>query len=325
MRQHGLQTPNERMVRAPTKACHVRRITGRIAGRNSPACRLSRAALIAVVAVLASGCQRTTANLLDPLHRSIARQQVKRAQHSLDKGDHDGAAKALQSATAHDPQNAAAHAELGHFYAEAGKLEEAIHHYRSAVKAAPDKLDHVLDLARTLQRQAATSMDRPEILDAALRAYRHARWLDPDNLDAAVGLGSCYVQLGMFDLALAQLQDAKTIDPTAAVVNTELATLHTERAAAYFAEADYASALAEYRRALDFAPDNCTAHNGCGKVNLQISRQGGPKQLLARERALAHLRKSLQVNPDQPRIEAVIDNARPAQRRFAEVVDHEGD
>ena len=262
------------------------------------------AVLIAAMIGLSTGCQRQAARIFEPLHRSIAERSVKRGDAMLVKADEPHAVSAFENALAHDPNNVVAHARLGRIHTEAGDYNRAAEHWRAALKLAPENRDYAIALAGSLDHQAATSIDRPQILRAAIRAYRHALWLDPDHLYAAMGLGRCLRQLGEFELAVNAFRDAERIDPSASVV-------HTELAATYADQRRYEQALAEYRLALKLDPDNLAAHNAAGEINMKLSRQPDTKQPLAKERALAHFRRSLQINPDQPRIHAMLADFQP--------------
>lgn len=293
-------------------------LTGKLRRRTASHPLLGAAVIVTTMTVFATGCQHRAKRLFEPLHHSIARRDVKRGEQMLARADEHGAVEAFESAIARDPKNVVAHAHLGHIHALAGDFSRASTHYRAAVKLAPENRDYALALADSLRHQATTSMDRLRILEAAVRAYSHARRLDPDHFDAALGLAQSYRQLGKLDLAINALRDAGRIDPTAAIVHTELASI-------YRARSMHGRALSEYRKALKLDPDNLAAHNASGELNAALSRRKETRRPLARERALAHFRKSLQLNPDQPRVRALLADLQPHTASVATLIEDQDD
>jgi tetratricopeptide (TPR) repeat protein len=230
-----------------------------------------------------------------PFNEAVARRHAQQAERLSDRGDEAGAAEAYEAALDHDPQNAVLHAEAAAVYARRGQVDFAVGHYQAAVRADSNNAEYALALAETLMRHAENSVDRRELLKAAERAYAHARWLAPERLDAALGSARCLRQLGRMTEAAQVLREAERLDPSSPAVHIELASIEEE-----MGNAD--AALGEYGQALKLDPDNVTAHNACGLLNLEMSRRMGSQRPLARERAVAHFRKSLEVDPNQPRI-----------------------
>lgn len=254
-----------------------------------------------LVACLAlSGCRHgDLAAMTRPFHQAAARHHARQADACSIRGDDAGAAMAYETALNHDPHNAAMHANAAATYARRGQLDFAVGHYQAAVRADPNSIEYALALAQTLVRHAAASVDRRERLEAGARAYRHALWLDPARLDASVGLASCYRSLGRSNEAIQTLREAATLDPSSVRVRMELASIHEELG-------DDDAALTEYAQALRLDPDNVAIHNACGSLNLALSRKSKDRRPLARERAVAHFRKSLDISPDQPSIHALL-------------------
>lgn len=212
------------------------------------------------------------------------------------RGDTAAAIESFTRAVEADPSAADAHAKLGALLEAAGRYDEAIRHHRDAVKFAPENSTYALGLARALRSSAATSMSRERDLLAAVRAYEHACWLQPDRFEAVFELGLCYRELGRYDEAIQALRSAGTLDRSSAAVRDEIAEIYAERG---LEEA----AMQEFRAALDCAPDDAIAHRGIGRIYLDRHHRGdGDALCLAR--AAAHLRKSLDLLPDQPDVHA---------------------
>ena len=301
--------------------------------------RLVLPCTLATLLVFGAGCPRATRNITQPVNESLARQDVCTGQALLARSDQEGAIAAFERAVDRDPRNAAAQAELGRLLAAKGDFEGAADHYREALKTDPMNLQYALAPADLLQRQAETSTDRQGVLQAAVRAYAHAHWVDPASVDALAGLGRCLRLLGEFEAATEALCEAIAADPKSASARIELAAIH-------YLQGDYAEALVEYDRVLEVDPENCTAHNACGVINLRLSRDqgrsgtdvagGSPASFtgpagasnlpstIARERAVAHFRKSLQIDPDQPRIRVLLEALQSSAPAAAGVADAGG-
>jgi tetratricopeptide (TPR) repeat protein len=273
--------------------------------------RVNVAALLAIVS-LAGGCQRSDGHgMMGPLHRAIARHDVARGCDRSAAGDEAAAAALLESAVAHDPHNALGQANLGRIRATAGQYEEAVRHYQAAVRNAPETSEYAFALANCLDKLAETSIDRQQMLDRAIRAYRYVLFLDPHNLEAEIRLGACCRRQGDFVEAFAALRRAETPDSPSARIHNELASTYEDLG-------DYDKALSEYAQSLQLEPDNLIAHNGCGEINLALSRRPSSQHPLARRRAIAHLRRSLEIEAGQPRVRALLAELEPSAREMAD-------
>jgi Tfp pilus assembly protein PilF len=252
---------------------------------------------IVVACVLGTcGCEKSqTPGLVTSFKHLLARDAVQRGERSLASGDEAAATAAFKKAVAYDGHDAQAQAALGRICTRAGRMESAVQHYQAAVRNAPESAEYALALAESLRRLAETSIRRPEALQAAVRAYRHVRWLDPENADAGLGLGVCYHQLGQFAEAMVVLRETESLAPSAPGVRIELGSLAEDRS-------DYDTALAEYSQALKLHPENLAAHNGAGRVSMKIARQTRSSNPLAYARAMAHFRKSLELDANQPQV-----------------------
>ncbi len=149
-----------------------------------------------------------------------------------------------------------------------------------------------MELADCLRIGAAQHADpRVQLVDA-IRAYQYAESLDRTRYEPVFGIGVSYRLLGDVDRALDHLRRAIALNPAAIAP-------HIEKAAVHLARNEFRNALAEYRHVLEVDPDNVSAHNGSGRVNAILARARGPRGALARERAVAHFRRSLELGADQ--------------------------
>jgi len=283
------------MVRDDVR-CESRRWRSATTGKS---CAAVNAALVTLVC-FGAGCQGGRLTLFDPLHRAAARAEVRRGERLLVKSKTDEAAAAFRRAVSSDPRCAAAHAQLGKMSASAGDLDGATEHFRAAVKSNPDNVDYALALAEHLRAAAPTSMDPSRTLRAAIRAYRHVRSIDVAQPSAALGLAACYGSFGAQRVALETLREVRRTYRDSAALHCAIAATHTRLN-------EDKSALAAYGEALRIDPDCIAAHNGAGEINSRLIGAGtGVRRALARERATAHLRRSLELEAEQPRIRALL-------------------
>lgn len=230
--------------------------------------------------------------MMEPIHKSTAAWELRRAEDHAERGRDDAAADAFQRAIRHDPRCAAAHAGLGRLRSRQGALDLAAGSFRSAVKYDPQRFEYAMELADCLRIGAAQHADpRVQLVDA-IRAYQYAESLDRTRYEPVFGIGVSYRLLGDVDRALDHLRRAIALNPAAIAP-------HIEKAAVHLARNEFRNALAEYRHVLEVDPDNVSAHNGSGRVNAILARARGPRGALARERAVAHFRRSLELGADQ--------------------------
>src|SRR5258708_4045319 len=142
-----------------------------------------------------------------------------------------------------DKASAYYHYSLGHLYAElaraysnrADHFNKAIEQYQKITALEPKDTDGWLMLGR-LQKIAQNSAE-------AMKAYKKALELDPDNDDAMTGLAMVYADVGETKQATELLRRAAEKNPNPRSLTT--------LASAYEQMHDYALAVETLRRALD--------------------------------------------------------------------------
>jgi Flp pilus assembly protein TadD len=140
-----------------------------------------------------------------------------------------------------DPSLVEAHVNLGAALAERGDLAEAVEHYREAVRLDPGQEGAWFDLGFDL--------DRLGDLTGAAAAYRRALELSPGSAEGHANLGAVYAELGRLDEAAASLERALRLHPTLAVAHYRLGVVRERQGRA-------AEALARYREARRLDPAN---------------------------------------------------------------------
>jgi len=242
-----------------------------------------------------TGCQGGSSIGLKSVCESAATHDVQHGQQLLAHGDIDGAKGQFECAERFYSSSASAQAGLGQVAEKREQLEEAVAHYRAALKFAPENSAYAVALGNCLRRLAATSLERQTLLESAVRAYRHALTLAPNDYGALVGLAQCYRQQCKFDQAIEALRHAQRIDPP----NPQV---HTMLAAIYESLLRYDEAVEEYKLALKLDTGDAAVHNRLATLYLSMAKNSRQKGSLARERAIAHYRRSLQLDANQPDI-----------------------
>jgi tetratricopeptide (TPR) repeat protein len=174
------------------------------------------------------------------------------------------------------PNSARMHQMMAHELARQGKTDEAIAHYREAMKIDPKTLGLHFELAEMLNNssipggrqeakkeyEAALAADPSDEKSesrlgdlaalegdqkAAAEHYERALKLQPNDPDANVGLAKALMTLNQTDKALGLLERAVKLDPTSDVAHFRLSTIYRKMGRT----ADAKSELEEYQKYKD--------------------------------------------------------------------------
>jgi tetratricopeptide (TPR) repeat protein len=213
---------------------------------------------------------------------------------------------------------------LGYLAESEGRFGEAEHHYRRALSLYPDSLAtlvHLSDVVRQLQRpdEAKTLLQRaldgaPELAAAkarlgeiALAQGEHERAVElleealaavPDANRLHYPLALAYRGLGDLERAKAHLDQRGAvgarppeplIDELESLKQGEL--VHVMRARMAYRFGRFQEAAALFAKALEANPSSVSAELGLGVALAQIGDRAG---------AIAHLRRALELEPDNP-------------------------
>ncbi len=216
---------------------------------------------------------------------------------ALAAGDHAAAVDHLEAVLRQNPAATVVHYPLGMAYRGLGDLDQARQHldrsgertdggYSAGVGVSmPDSLMEELRNAlrspqrhRTLALQADAGGDREE----AVRQFRLAVELEPEDADLQLSLGMALDRAGRAREAFVELEAALRLDPRSAQANYMVGTL-LERAGRD------AEAMARYAAAAEQAPES---------VEAQLRLADGYSRAARVGEALLHYRRVLEVAPD---------------------------
>jgi len=189
-----------------------------------------------------------------------------------------------------NPQDPKSNMNLGLVYTALGNAELGLPYVRRAVELAPTSAEAHANLA--------VVYDSLRDYRSAETAYRRAIELDPGRVETAVNLAGCL---------LAQKRYAEAVSVYEQLLRENDGSLLRERyghALLYAGRVE--DAIRQFETALKLDARNFHACNGLGEAMLAQYRQGFMLDETKRNEAIRWWRKSLQINPHQPRIEALL-------------------
>jgi tetratricopeptide (TPR) repeat protein len=202
-----------------------------------------------------------------------------------DEGRPAEAVERFETALRLDAAHVPSLVHLGRVLLELNRLDEAEPRYRRAMEVDPECAAAFVGLGKIAlaRRDHAAAVDHLET----------ARRLDPQATEMNYPLGLAYRGLGERDKALAFLEArgkrvAALPDPILAEVH-DLAggwRIHLNRGATLFQAGLHEAALAEYRRAVEAAPDEATAVTNLGSALAKLGRVDEAERAFRRSVAL---------------------------------------
>lgn len=188
------------------------------------------------------------------------------------------------------PDDFDAQVNLGVCYQKMGDYPQAVQRFQKAVQIDPDRPHAYVNLGVALEAQ--------EKHYAAIRAYNEALERDATQPLVLINLAHTYMKQDRLKIARHSLEQAIRIDP-------KLAAAHEALGYCRFKMRDFDNAEASYKQALALQWRLPRAHAGLGSINMLRYLQNAT-QFALRQRALEHWHKSLELDPDQPRIRRLI-------------------
>ncbi len=132
----------------------------------------------------------------------------------------------------------------------------------------------------------------------AINTYKQALELDGDNVEVMLRLGAVYTRMERYDPAQLILDKAVATNPAAPEP-------HLALAYCFLGKGDLAAAMNHYQTALTIDPENYQAYNGAG-VTAMMQYLNDRSQNHLVEQALENWHHSLDINPDQPKIQSLV-------------------
>ncbi|MDX2200943.1 MAG: tetratricopeptide repeat protein [Phycisphaerae bacterium] len=243
-------------------------------------------------------------------------------------GDLPEAETTLQKAVELDPKSYEPIFQLGEVYRLMDRAKQAIRAYLAAIEIDRQQFFAHFRLAGCYQQL--------EQYASAIESYRASLKIDPRNAYAWSNLGACYdadgdpyqaiasykrslecnvqqplvlvnlatvyINQDRYDAGRRTLDAAIRIDPNVSVAHERLGYCHWREGAMDEAAREYAMALQLDRR-------NAAAYAGYGVVRMSQYLDTPARVALQRE-ALEAWHRSLEINPDQPKIRELIDRYR---------------
>ena len=205
---------------------------------------------------------------------------------------------------------------LGNIYGKQRKLPEAIRYFQKALEQKPDYSPAHYNLARALhltgKREEAAESYRKSIksnpyfeqafynlaylamelslFDEALENFEKFLSMQPNHSKAHFGAGNALMMKGQLDLALAEYRKSAELDPSFAFPYLNIANIQMQTK-------NIPAAIENFEKALSINPSMSAVHLSLGMVYYQFQRNT--------EKALAHLKESLRLDPNQQRAESI--------------------
>jgi len=172
------------------------------------------------------------------------------------------------------PNFASIHYNLGIALVAEGKNEEAISHYKMAIKINPDYAKPQNNLENALVAEGKN--------EEAISYYKTAIGLNPDFPDAYNNLGAALFNAEMTEEAISHYKKAIKLNP-------DYADAHNNLGAVLFAERKNEEAISHYKMAIKLNPDFALAHYNLGNALVAEGKN---------EEAISHFKMAIKLKPD---------------------------
>ncbi|MBN1360544.1 MAG: tetratricopeptide repeat protein [Sedimentisphaerales bacterium] len=171
---------------------------------------------------------------------------------------------------------------------KAGQTVRALAHGEAARQIDEDARAVLLLLGRVYEAQKDYLL--------AIQAYRHLLATDAADVEAMLALGVAYMKNGQFDEAEKVLELAVRVQPAQAATYRHLGYCLVNQG-----QAD--RAIRAYEKALSIDANDWQAHRGLGVA--YMVKANATNDASAEAQALRHWRQALEINPSQPKREAL--------------------
>jgi len=191
-----------------------------------------------------------------------------------EQGNIDDAIKHYREALRIQKDYVSAYDNLGMALLEQGNIDEAIEHFQEALRIEPDFEKAHNSLGIALQKQGN--------IGDAIEHYREALRIKPDYVKAHNNLGITLQKQGNIDEAIEHFQEALRIEP-------DFEKAHYNLGLALQKQGNIDDAIEHYREVLRIKPDYVLAHNNLG---IAFYYKGDVAM------AIRHFEKAIEINPN---------------------------
>jgi tetratricopeptide (TPR) repeat protein len=211
-------------------------------------------------------------------------------------GELSDAARSFLYACYLEPDNFKANVELANCYLQMGRPQPAQEYYSRALEIDPTNAEALQNLAVAQESQGQAEL--------AIRSYLQSIEQNPTDTTILVNLATCYIGQNQPQMAEQALRRAILIDENAAAA-------HRQLGYCLFLQRRFEEAEDAYRRSIELQAD-AESHAGIGTVMMsRYISQEEPRDESLRARAVQHWQRSLQLNPRQPKLAALLARYAP--------------
>lgn len=248
-----------------------------------------------------------------------------------ERGDYDKASIRFELAAAIEPNNYDAHYNLGVCKQVLGDLAYAIKAYQRAINLKPDSAEANRDIASAYLQdnkaglamtyaERATELDRESFgawanlgfiyarakrFNDAIDVFRTALELageENDTEPVLLGLADAHIRMGNYSRATNTLNTLISTNASS--------TAHERMGVAHFKQRRYEDALKHFKEAVRLDDTDTAALNGLGVSYMTLYIEGGRTNTWQRDQALDAWAKSLDLDPNQNAIIALVSRYR---------------
>ncbi|MHC4460106.1 MAG: DUF6056 family protein [Planctomycetota bacterium] len=196
------------------------------------------------------------------------------------------------------PEKPRPHTHLGNALREQGKDDEAVSHYRLALRFDSHYAEARTNLGNVLQSQGE--------LDEAIRYHRQAIQDKPNYAVAHNNLGNALQEKGNLDEAISHYRQALRLKPGSAIT-------HNNLAGALLKQNKLDEAIRHYRQAIQLNSQYASAHYNLGMA-LEAQHKFND--------AMSHYRQALQLRPEYAPAHYSLGILLQSQRKLDEAIGH---
>jgi tetratricopeptide (TPR) repeat protein len=196
------------------------------------------------------------------------------------------------------PTFAIAHNNLGNALSAERKFEEAISHFKTAIRLNPNRAGVHANLGNALSAERK--------FEEAISHFKTAIKLKPDFAGAYTNLGNVLSAERKFEEAIPHYKTAIKLRP-------DYAEVHYNLGKALLAMRETEEAITHYRFAIKLEPDHVLAHNNLGNA-LSAERKF--------EEAISHYKTAIRLNPNLAIAHYNLGDALSAEGDLEEAISH---